>query len=707
MRLGGDVLLYAGGMVQVAEVAEVDGRASADSRRPVRRDIQALRAFAVMSVVVYHVWPSVMPGGFVGVDVFFVISGFLITSHLLSEVERRGTVRTGRFWARRIRRLLPASCTVLAVSLALVVLVAPRVSWALNLRDVRTGAAYVENWALASRAVDYLAAQEAPGVAQHYWSLAVEEQLYLVWPLLVLAAARASWWPGGSARARVGRALALVTAVSFVAGLVWTWATPAPAFFNTFGRAWEFGVGGLVAVWRLGEALGERARAVWAWVAVVVLGATAFLLPGHEVSFPGWAALVPVGAAALFLVAGESRLRTSPTRYYASPAVQWLGDHSYGIYLWHWPFVVLLPFVTGHPVGLVDGVALVAGTFVAAWVTKRWVEDPFRGGAWTRSTRGAFLFALVGPGLLVASSTLLLHRVDRGVAESAARVTKSISSGEACVGAAAMGPGCPDRFRRPDDFDSAFADRDYDAAAYDCQVDADSAEVKICRFGRADSPRLRVALVGNSHAVHLVPALTEYGRSRGWEVLLAAQTDCLGVDRAVEGGQSPGCARRARELPRLLEREGVDVVVFASHDNAEGYVAGPSTSRAQVAEAEARTVTSWRRYVDRGMRVLVLGDVPGVRPESGPACVAVGSPDDPCARPRDEVARDNLFDVVARRHPELVAHHALAPLMCDDDRCHAMVGGVSVYRDAHHLTRTYARTMADDVGGAVARAARR
>ena len=166
-----------------------------------RREIQGLRAVAVLLVVLFHLWPGRLPGGYIGVDVFFVISGFLITSLLLREVDRSGSVSLGRFWARRMRRLLPASYLVLAVSAVGVLLLEPRLVWHQFFGEILAAGLYVENWALALGSVNYLAAQNTPSPAQHYWTLSVEEQFYLVWPLLVLLALwLAARWSRGRMR---------------------------------------------------------------------------------------------------------------------------------------------------------------------------------------------------------------------------------------------------------------------------------------------------------------------------------------------------------------------------------------------------------------------------------------------------------------------------------------------------------------------------
>ena len=221
----------------------------AGRRSGVRPEIQGLRALAVVLVVVFHLWPYRLHGGYVGVDVFFVISGDPITSHLAREVEQTGRLRVGRFWARRIRRLLPASLLVLAVSAVTILIWVPQSYWQQFMREIVASAIYVQNWALAADSVDYLAATNVASPAQHFWSLSVEEQFYVAWPLLLVAAvwlaARFGHW---SRRSAIIVMLAVIGAASLAYSVIFTTSNPSVAYFSTATRAWEFAAGGPLGI---------------------------------------------------------------------------------------------------------------------------------------------------------------------------------------------------------------------------------------------------------------------------------------------------------------------------------------------------------------------------------------------------------------------------------------------------------------------------
>ena len=254
-------------------------------------------------MVIYHLWPEALPGGFVGVDVFFAISGFLITSMLLREIDRDGTIRLSAFWARRARRLLPAALVTLLFCAVVTAIFVPLYYREGFLTDVRASTAYVQNWHLSAIKTDYFAAEGAPSPVQHYWSLSAEEQFYVIWPLilaLALLATRRRALP--LKRRSVGLAMGTLTVASLGWSLVQTAANPVAAYFGTPTRAWEFGVGGLLAL--APEAhRSPAARAVLSWLGIAAIALAAFVYT-DETPFPGWAALLPVVGGLAVIRAG-------------------------------------------------------------------------------------------------------------------------------------------------------------------------------------------------------------------------------------------------------------------------------------------------------------------------------------------------------------------------------------------------------------------
>ncbi|MCU1635601.1 MAG: hypothetical protein JWQ68_840 [Cryobacterium sp.] len=350
-------------------------------RAATRPEIQALRAVAVVSVVSYHFWPTIAPAGFIGVDVFFVISGFLITGLLLREFDRSGRISLGQFYLRRSRRILPAAFVVLAATAVVTLLFVPPGEGRRFLAEIAASALYIENWHWFADATRPGFADLASTPVQHFWSLSVEEQFYLAWPLLLMGAL---WivgrYAGGRRRALV-LVLGLVTAASFVHGVLLTLQDNNLAYFSTFSRAWEFGVGAVLACLPVvAGAQWVKVRALVSWVGLAAIGLALWTLTDVE-TFPGVVALLPVLGTAAVIWAGTPEVRWSTAGMARLIPVQWLGDVSYSLYLWHWPILLMTPFITGVPSEPWVMATLLVLSLVAAGLSKRWIEDSFRNGS--------------------------------------------------------------------------------------------------------------------------------------------------------------------------------------------------------------------------------------------------------------------------------------------------------------------------------------
>ncbi len=657
------------------------------TERAVRRDIQGLRAVAVALVVAYHLWPAAVPGGFIGVDVFFVISGFLITAHLLQTppTSRRAL---GQFWARRIRRLLPASLLVIAATLVTARLVAPPTEWGRTAREAIASTFYVENWALARSATDYLATDANPTALQHFWSLGVEEQFYLVWPLLLAAA---FWWSAGPSTHRRAAALVISTVVlaSFGYSLLLTAQNPAAAYFVTPTRMWELGAGGLLAV--VTPRVRGHAATALAWTGLATIAVGAFALSGSD-PFPGWRALLPVLGAAAFLAA-DSQSRAGPATVLAWRPVQWLGDVSYSVYLWHWPLIVLAPFALDRDLGWVDRIGIVALTLVLSALSYRHVEQRWRRSPSGTRLRRPYVAAAAAMSVValagVAQTTEVAVRDDRAAARAE---TVRRSAGE-CLGAGTLA--YPDACTEDaaaslvlppsaaaDDRPPTFANRCFETPPYP--------QTPSCTYG---SGPLRIALVGNSHSAHWQPAFAGLPEATVTTFLASECTTVDGAQLTFDArAKATGCQQWGERVFDRTRGEQFDLIV-TSQRNVHAVVGHTGSDRLSTLESAFRG--QLERWTESGAQVLVLRDTPFPDDDVGavPVCLARNNEDVPSCSgdPKDWIPTDPLAAAAGAVPGASVAD--LNRFICRPTICRAVNGRVITYFDGSHLSETYARTL--------------
>ncbi|MER5727220.1 SGNH hydrolase domain-containing protein [Streptomyces sp. NPDC002138] len=665
-------------------------------RSAFRPDIEGLRAVAVLAVLAFHAGIPGMAGGFVGVDVFFVISGYLITGLLVREAITTGRIRLGDFFSRRARRLLPSAAVVLgAVAVAGAWLTVPLRRAALEY-DVVAAALSFTNWRFVARQTDYLAAGHDQSPLLHFWSLAVEEQFYLFWaPLMAVIAFCAA---RAVRRGRVVRAVvALVTLLlavgSFALSLRWTEHSVSLAYLGTPSRVWQFAAGALLALlpWHLLR--GPRPlRLLCGWAGAAAIG-WCVVSYDASTSYPGSAALVPtLGAAAVILAAipgrGERDVQGAygVGRLLAGRAPRAVGRLSYTLYLWHWPVLVLAEAGLGA-LGWPAKTALTLASVLPALATMRWVERPLRRSRTVselpRRGLAVGVTAIVMPvvlALVVGTATLRLLGPDtpvdlRGLPPGAASGPTLLARGPAAPpldGPVVPGP--------------AQASKDFPPDG-DCEVDPAVTRSPACLFGAVNSPD-RIVLLGDSHAGQWFSPLLALASQRGWALQELVKQGCplpkVAVDSPQLGRTYRECDTwRADALDRLRQQPKPRLVVISSLGR---YTADP----ALLAAGWEETLKPLRAL---GVPIVYIEDTP-VPGRDIPACVS-GSPTAPgtCAFSREAA---QLPDALARR----IASGALPgvrsisvnPVLCPGTgpTCPAVLDRILLYRDDSHLTNVAA-----------------
>ncbi|GAA2080107.1 acyltransferase family protein [Pseudolysinimonas kribbensis] len=675
-------------------------------------EVQALRALAVLLVVAYHLWPGRIGGGFIGVDVFFVISGFLITAHLLREYQRDGRIRITAFWGRRIRRLLPAAFLVLAACVVAAFTVLPAVVREQTLRQVAGASVYVLNWLLGFDSVDYLAQNNQATVVQHYWTLSVEEQFYVLWPILLILAGllltrvfrvrvRPATWFGVLAFA--------VVIASLAYSIYFTFVTPAFAYFSTFTRAWEFAAGACLAalVARRPEAL-HRLRAtpvigsgLLTVVGGLVILVSAFVLNG-QMPFPGWLAAIPV-VGTLFVITGGMPRWRPVAGVVAWRPTQFVGDISYSLYLWHWPIVTALVLVLGRRPHWYEGLVILAASLVLATLSKYLVEDPVRlSRRFSRRVLPAFVFAVCG-GLLFGSVVVgdRVVSAQQLVAHQAV-ITHEVNDGSGCFGAnALLGDGhCANTFKLTPSVDLNAASKDLDTAHW-CLTWYDK-DWSSCVFGDPKATKGTMAVVGDSHAAAMISALSDYYAQKGWKIVSYTRFGCPGLFQTIPAVEGPtledqqqySCrvwTKRVRD--ELASRTDITKVLFLN------FTSGYLVPQQHYSLTTNDVVETWKQILAEGKSVYVIKDWPRTVGESIPVCLAshVGETA-PCSVPRSQGIVPTPEDAALQQLGSAVKSVDMSDAFCDAARCYSVIGGVVVYADVNHISGTYARTIMPYLG---------
>lgn len=658
-----------------------------------RPDIQGVRAVAVVMVLLFHVWPGALSGGYVGVDVFFVISGFLITGVLLRQVEATGRIGIADFYARRIRRLLPAATLVL-IAVGTCVSLLPVARWGDIAHEVVASSLYFENWWLAGNSVDYHASEMAASPLRHYWSLSVEEQYYLAWPLIFAAV---MWLP--SARRHPVRAFMIVLVVIAAGSLAYsTWLTPRNsgfAYFSTFTRAWELALGGALCAFGSVARLPKGMRAALGYIGLALVVAAAWWFDA-DTPFPGYHAMLPAVGAALLIAADDAGGALSINRLLSSAPFQYFGDISYSLYLWHWPVIVFYIEIAGRQPQLIDGLVIIVVSVALAHQTKALVEDPFRAkGAFDKSAWMSFVLAAA----CIASSLCSAYLVNRQFRIRSDAGT-DIASSPLYPGALALteGVSVPSAEIRP----SVLAASQDRGQAYDdgCIANTNDPTVKMCTYG-APEGKLHVVLLGDSHAAHWLPAYEVIAEKNQWRLTIVSKSACLAADIAIRQGKDEvytTCLEWNQSLPGVLAELRPDFIIISQSRTylrllAEGRDLPEDKRLGLVTDAIGR---SWDDYRKSGAKLIAMADTPWMK-VNVPDCMSSqkGTAEDCSTSRRSAIGRPDPVAITASRTrvPLIDVTHAI----CATETCEPVVGNVLVWRDSHHLTAEYARSLVPEL----------
>jgi len=644
--------------------------------RKFRPDIEGMRAVAIVLVVLSHVGFG-FPGGFIGVDVFFVISGFLITRQLMGEQHKTGRISFAGFYARRVRRILPAATTVLVATLA--------ASWAwvspLRLRDIGFDGLFSAfsgiNYRLAQQGTDYFAGT-SPSPFQHYWSLAVEEQFYLLWPLLLVVAI---WlgrkWRQSDLTVSV-MLLAIIGGSLYLSATITRSAQPW-AYFGLHTRAWELAIGALVAV--TAGVLSKTPKPVaallsWSGVAAIGYSAVGFT---SSTPFPGVMALWPVLGSAAVIAAGCAAPKFGAEVLLGRSLPQYLGKISYSWYLWHWPVLIIAPDFLGRDLTVADRVWLIAVSLILASVSYYIVEMPFRENRSLvlRPMKGL----LVGAEFIsvsVIAATLLVTVLSPDMGPVKLINSQPVGSVERLVAEAAH------LKKLPPEVVASLGAASEDSGE-GCIANREETKPIVCSFGDITSSKLMVVF-GDSHARQWLTALDIIAKKHHIQIKVYTKAACTPENYT---NKDYVLQRRYVECEQWRVSAATEIIQLHPASVILGSMIYEGLTRGAVSSAVAKLTSD-------GTRVAILEDTPDPFINI-PSCLSK-HPDDAreCAIARKRAIY--LPELRLERQKGALDAGALfidpVAWFCTDIVCPAVIDNKVVYFDANHVTATYARWLA-------------
>jgi peptidoglycan/LPS O-acetylase OafA/YrhL len=658
----------------------------------VRLDIQGLRAIAVLAVLGFHLWPAKFSGGYVGVDVFFVISGYLITGLLLREIDRTGKLSLVNFYRRRIRRLLPAATVVIVVSCSFFWLL-PWVQWKDIAWDAIASAIYIQNWSLAARAIDYLTQERPPGLLQHYWSLSVEEQFYAIWPVIVWFFVQWS----SSITSKKFKSFLLITIfiigfVSLAYSVYLTRSNSGLAYFATTTRVWELALGAMLAVsgsLRVGG-ISEPLRNLCGCLGLGMIVAGVFLYDTNT-SFPGWAALLPTVGTALLIFQGSTSNASFLYNLLSIRPLCFLGDVSYSLYLWHWPVLLLYKaYWQVDRVSWLQGLEIAVISCFFAYLTKIWVEDPIRYNRpiWKRTAVPSTVILATSILMAILPSSLIMIYGVKGEKEEIATPDMLMENYN------------PELSIIP----SLEQARNDNPPVYQlgCHVNQTSSEPKSCEFGSNVATKI-IALVGDSHAAQWLPMLLGvYDDRSDWRVVTFTKSACpfnaQPISIANIQGPYEACKLWNENVLDALRNLMPKIVVVSQSSTYKAYgIPDPENNANYLADG---LLVRWRQILDLGAKLVVIRDTPHMNKDV-PACLSTRGMDEAsCSTPKSQALKLDPTVLAIEKKPagwRGINYMDLTETMCGPLLCGPIKGRILIYRDSHHLTATFSKLLAKQV----------
>lgn len=655
-------------------------------------EVQGLRALAVLMVVAYHVWFGRISGG---VDIFLLISAFLLTGQFTRKLESGRGLELGKYWAHLFKRLLPLVVITLLLTLLGVYLLLPETQWKSMFGQTWASLFYYQNWFLAAESVDYYAADHSTASPmQHFWSLSIQGQIFILWPLIFALAALVA----RVAKLRIRALLMYMFGAVFLTSLVFSIATTHSnqtfAYFDTRARLWEFALGSLLALFLPYRNFNRAVRVFLGWLGIVgMLSCGIILQVGQQ--FPGYMALWPTLSAAFIIMAGHTGSRVGADRFLSWKPLVKLGDSSYALYLLHWPILVFfLVWSDRTEAGPRSGTAIVLVSIVGAYFATKYIDTPLRRNKWIEQKRRRAVVTIL---ICVSVVAGVLGPLQVSMKIDEMRQASRMQAAQEELlrnypGALALQEGFVDTADPGLPMTPALTalDKQWVSLGNSCEGDFYPNNELLnsgCTTSTAvPNAKKTIVVIGDSHAEQFTGALAPVAKENDWQLVALWLGGC---DFGFEDGSSNrevACQRfngAALDYVLNLKPDAVSTVATDAKPDAPTETLIPGYERAV------------RTFVDAGIEVI------GVRDNARSAkniaqCVASDGPEACSFSAAEYLAASNPAESLNRIDG---AHMIdLTDQYCREDICHTVIGNVLVYMDGHHLTSDFARTMAPALG---------
>lgn len=642
-------------------------------KRQYRPEIEGLRAIAALLVAVYHIWMMRVSGG---VDVFFVVSGFLITTSLLSGYARNGYIKFGKFILGLLRRLLPSALTVMIFITIGSFFILPDIRFTATIKEIAASLLYFENWQLAITGTDYLDQNNPQSPVQHFWAMSIQGQFYVIWFVIVSLAILISKKLNISLKKVFTAVLLILFTISLIYSIYITSMNQPWAYFDTGARVFEFAVGGLLMIYIFNLNIHRYVSFILGWIGLAVLLLTGILLDVQG-TFPGLIALIPISAAVLILLAGQNPSRFGVEKLLSTRPLKFLGSLSYGIYLWHWPILIFYyEIFDTSSVSLLHGIIIIVISILLSYITTNTVEKPIinyinknnfsiRG---FRPIIGLASILIIGLGswyyyTISQASSLSVNNEDYpGVMVNAASYDSENFEKKELV---------PSLATAKDDRADAYIDG--------CQVSPGESEVEICEYGNTETYDYTVALVGGSKSTHWLPSLQELGDE--YRILNVTKSGCR-FSLENNNNIADDCYDwNTKVVDELAEYEPDIVVTLAD------------IARSSYEEVPKGFIEQFEKLNDYNIPILAIRDTPYFSNDVV-ACLSNDGESDACSVEREKTISSIPAWEKLSSPPENVTYVDYTDYLCNDETCPSVIGNIVGYLDKSHMTATFNKTFA-------------